>query len=87
MKKKILSLYIALALGGCAREQVVYRYRPLPVPKGLTQIVQKPVKPNPKTATQKDIGIFLIEQNAAIDSCNAKLMTIEQWSKRNGHSR
>lgn len=80
MNKKLLPACILFALTGCTSERLIYR--PVAVPTGLTQTVQKPLKPNPKTATQKDVGIFLIEQNAALDACNEQLNLIRNWSKQ-----
>ncbi len=82
MNKKLLCAAISIALSGCVSEHIIYR--PVSVPMPLTQAVQKPLKPNPETATQKDVAVFLLEQNAAIDYCNAKLKIIRNWSNKNG---
>lgn len=79
MNKKLLPTCILFALTGCTSERIIYR--PLSVPAGLTAAVQKPLKPNPKTATQQDVAVFLVEQNAAIDLCNTQLKIIHDWSK------
>ncbi len=78
MNHKLLCTAICAVLTGCTSERIIYR--PVTVPPGLTQAVQKPLKPNAKTATQKDVAVFLLEQNAAIDYCNARLKIISNWS-------
>lgn len=80
MNKNLLPVCILLTLTGCASERLIYQ--PVAVPAGLTQAVQKPLKPDPKNATQKDVGVFLIEQNATIDACNEQLKLIKKWSKQ-----
>ncbi len=80
MNRKLICAAISVALSGCVSERIVYR--PIPVPKPLTQAVQKPLKPNPETATQQDVAVFLIEQNAAIELCNQQLNTIRDWRKK-----
>lgn len=51
------------------------------VPPWLTEAVNPPVIPNPKTATQRDIARFIVQQRAALQTCNAQLSTIKNWSK------
>ncbi|PIE46393.1 MAG: hypothetical protein CSA44_00075 [Gammaproteobacteria bacterium] len=81
MNRKLLCAAICAALAGCTSERIIYR--PVIVPPGLTEAVQKPLKPNSITATQKDVAVFLIEQDAAINYCNARLKIIRNWSNKN----
>ena len=69
---------LALCLAGCAEPQIVYR--PVAVPAGLTQSVTQPALPNPKTATQRDVALYLIGQHEALEMCNARLAAIRNWS-------
>ncbi len=81
--KTIALLCLVIGLTGCASDRVIYRASaPLPIPAGILDPVQKPAKPDPQTATQKDVGIFLLEQNATIDYCNLRLGIIKNWSKK-----
>lgn len=71
-------LAIACVLSACTSQQTVYR--PLTIPAGLVTPVAHPDTPNPATATQRDVALFVIEQRQAIDLCNAQLTTIKSWS-------
>ena len=69
---------LALCLAGCAEPQIVYR--PVAVPAGLAQRVPQPALPDPKTATQRDVALYLIGQHEALEMCNARLEAIQHWS-------
>lgn len=69
---------LALCLVGCAEPQIIYR--PVPVPAGLTQTVPHTRLPDPKTATQRDVALYLIGQHEALEMCNARLEAIRNWS-------
>lgn len=69
---------LALCIAGCAEPQIVYR--PVAVPAGLIQTVPQPALPNPKTATQRDVALYLIGQHEALEMCNARLEAIQNWS-------
>ncbi len=81
MKRTLLYAAICVALSACTAPHPQTITRVVTPPPLLMVPVAKPAKPNPKTATQKDVAIFIVEQNAAIDACNARLNIIKKWSK------
>lgn len=77
---KTVVIALALCLAACAEPQVVYR--PVAVPAGLAQRVPQPALPDPKTATQRDVALYLIALHEALDMANARLAAIRDWSAK-----
>ena len=77
---KIATLIFALFLVGCTTPKMVYR--PVAVPAGLTEAVSYPLPPNPQTATQRDVALYLIALHEALDMANTRLAAIRNWSAR-----
>ena len=76
---RAIVLLLAITLTACARD--IPHYRPIAVPGGLTAAVAAPEKPDPQSATQRDVARYLIEQHQALATCNARLTVIRQWSE------
>lgn len=77
---RAIALLLTISLTACTRG--IPRYHPIAVPTGLTAPVATPEKPDPHTATQRDVARYLIEQHQALTTCNARLTVIRQWSER-----
>lgn len=76
---RAIVLLLAITLTACTRD--IPHYRPIAVPGGLTAAVAAPEKPDPQSATQRDVARYLIEQHQALATCNARLTVIRQWSE------
>lgn len=76
---RAIALLLAITLTACTRD--IPHYRPIAVPGGLTAAVAAPEKPDPQSATQRDVARYLIEQHQALATCNARLTVIRQWSE------
>ena len=74
------ALLLAVSLAACTRD--IPHYRPIAVPGGLTAAVAAPEKPDPQSATQRDVARYLIEQHQALATCNARLTVIRQWNEK-----
>lgn len=70
----------AALLAACTTPKVVYR--PVAVPAGLTESVVYPLPPNPQTATQRDVALYVIALHEALDMANARLAAIRDWSAK-----
>jgi len=77
---RAVALLLAITLTACARD--IPHYRPIAVPGGLTAAVAAPEKPDPQSATQRDVARYLIEQHQALATCNARLTVIRQWNEK-----
>ncbi len=85
---KVLPIALALLLSACATTQPKVITRVITPPNLLTEAVPKPQKPDPDTATQKDVAVWLVELDSALDLANFKLNAVRAWSnKANGHYR
>ena len=76
---RAIVLLLAITLTACTRD--IPHYRPIAVPAGLAAPVAAPEKPDPQSATQRDVARYLIEQHQALATCNARLTVIRQWSE------
>ncbi len=62
----VLTILACLALAGCATTT--------PAPVAPAQLLTcQPQPPSPAVATQRDVGLYLIDLAAAGDDCRAKL--------------
>lgn len=77
---RAIALLLAITLTACTRD--IPHYRPIAVPGGLTAAVAAPEKPDPQSATQRDVARYLIEQHQALATCNARLTVIRQWNEK-----
>lgn len=77
---RAIVLLLAITLTACTRD--IPHYRPIVVPAGLAAPVATPEKPDPQSATQRDVARYLIEQHQALATCNARLTVIRQWSNQ-----
>lgn len=70
-------LFSGIALGGCATAPqpipTVIRTPPPTVPPALLTCLPEPLAPDPSTATQRDVAIFLFDLAEAGQDCRRKL--------------
>lgn len=78
---KSFAFLAVVMLTACAHQPQVITRTVTPPPL-LTQPVPKPIKPNAKTATQKDVAVYLVELNGALDLANFKLILLDEWRQK-----
>ncbi len=82
MKKYRLLLGFAVALASILSGCTAPAPRVITPPALLVEPVAKPIKPNPRTATQKDVAVYLVELKGALELANLKLTLIKQWGEK-----
>lgn len=73
----IKSLALLVMLTACTAPQT--EFLPILPPETLLTAVPAPEIPDPKTATQKTVALYLIEQQQALTLCNTQLQILQDW--------
>lgn len=76
----VCALFSVPLLAGCTTERIVYQ--PVLPPDALLKPAEMPLKPNPNTATQRDVAIYLIELNSTLDRCINQQKILQQWKAK-----